>query len=403
MINEPYILFTRIPIIKDQHGRLFTDALWAKDIELHLNYIENFGICCPVENRNSVDGLHDITNLNIKWLYELRNDYGLKSIIKNLVPNFMTVIKAGKKARIVHSDGAGWAFPLSFYLLPLKPLMRFQWIIVIESSFWMLGQGEARTFRKTVEHYVHKILLKRCLKLANARIFTQSFYREYFLGDDDSRALINHATWVDKQHVANQETVKHKFKDRLDSTLNIFYPSRLVADKGVLVVLDAIEKLKHDNLNINVTIMGSGDLKEHCLRFAEEDHGGVKVRFQDTVNYGEDFFNVISQHDWLLVPTLKQEQPRIIFDAFSQGVPVIGSDTSGILDITNHDNALTFETGNPSRLAETIRHVARHPELALKMGLAGLEYATGKTHLQMHQDREKFLKNSLEPYASLQT
>ena len=35
------------------------------------------------------------------------------------------------------------------------------------------------------------------------------------------------------------------------------------------------------------------------------------------------------------------------------------------------------------------------------MGLAGLEYATGKTHLQMHQDREKFLKNSLEPYASL--
>ena len=403
MIKEPYILFTRIPIVKDEQGNLFTDALWAKDIELHLDYIQNFGICCPVENSHDIEGLQNITHLNIKWLYELKNDYGLSSILKNLIPNFITVIKACRKASIVHSDGAGWAFPLSFYLLPLKPLFRFQWIIVIESSFWMLGQGEARTFRKTVEHYAHKILLKRCLKLANARIFTQSFYREYFLGDDDSRALINHATWVDKKHITTPDTVKRKFEERHDGALNLFYPSRLVMDKGVLVVLDAIEQLKHDNLNVNITIMGSGDLKEHCLRFAAEDHGGIKVSFQNTVNYGEDFFNVIAQHDWLLVPTLKQEQPRIIFDAFSQGVPVMGSDTSGILDITNKDNALTFETGNPSSLAETIRHAARHPELGLKMGLAGLAYATGKTHLQMHQDREAFLKNSLKPYASPQT
>ncbi|MFP3525927.1 glycosyltransferase, partial [Pantoea sp. SIMBA_072] len=103
--------------------------------------------------------------------------------------------------------------------------------------------------------------------------------------------------------------------------------SRLVLDKGVLLVLEAIEQLEVENIEITVTLMGEGDFKEHCLRFAAEDHGGIEVRFQNAVDYGNDFFDIIAQHDWLLVPTLKQEQPRIIFDAFSQGVPVIGSDT----------------------------------------------------------------------------
>ncbi|MCE7765580.1 glycosyltransferase [Pseudomonas putida] len=400
MIEDPYVLFTRIPVVVDEQGGLFTDPLWVRDIELHLTYIENFGMCCPVERGDNVDGLQSISHLDVKWLFKLRKDHGLASVLKNFFPNFITVINACKRARIVHSDGAGWAFPLSFYLLPLKPFFRFQWVIVIESSFWMLAQGQARTLRAIVEHHVHTLLLKCCLKLANARIFTQSFYKEYFLGRNNSRTLINPASWLDKKFMASPEAVRKRFEGRRSRTLNVLYPSRLVLDKGVLVVLEAIEQLKTEDLDITVTLMGEGDLKAHCLRFAAEKRGGVEVRFQNAVDYGKDFFRIIAQHDWLLVPTLKQEQPRIIFDAFSQGVPVIGSDTSGVLDITSKHNALTFETGNPSSLADCIRHAARHPELALEMGLAGLDYATGKTHLQMHQVREEFLKSSLTPSAS---
>lgn len=400
MIEDPYILFTRIAVVVDEQGDVFTDPLWVKDIELHLGYIANFGMCCPVERGSNIDGLQSIGHLDVKWLYALRKDYGLASVLKNFIPNFITVINACKKARIVHSDGAGWAFPLSFYLLPLKPFFRFQWVIVIESSFWMLAQGQPRSLRAIIEHHMHTLLLKRCLKLANARIFTQSFYKEYFLGRNSSRTLINPASWLDKKYIAAPDAVRKRFEAKGNRKLKLLYPSRLVLDKGVLVVLEAIEQLQIENIDITVTLMGEGDFKEHCLRFAAEDHGGIEVRFQNAVDYGKDFFSIIAQHDWLLVPTLKQEQPRIIFDAFSQGVPVIGSDTSGVLDITSKHNTLTFETGNPSSLADRIRHAARYPELALEMGLAGLDYATGKTHLQMHQVREEFLKSSLTPSAN---
>jgi glycosyltransferase involved in cell wall biosynthesis len=395
MIIGPYILFTRIPIVKDDSGRVFADPLWAKDLKLHLDYIEDFGICCPVEKSNDTEGLKDITHLGIKWFFELKRDYGLKSVLKNIFPNFSVVRKACMKARIVHSEGAGWAFPLSFYLLPLKWLMSFQWIVVIESSFWMLGRGERKTTRKIIEHYVHKIILARCVKAANARIFTQSFYRQYFLGDEKNRTFINPATWVDKENIVSPEAVEYRFHNRSDKPVKILLPARLVRDKGIFVVLAAIEKLQGTDINVDITIMGVGDLKEECQRFASKSYGGIHVKYQDPVDYGEDFFEVVSEYDWVLIPTLKQEQPRIIFDAFSQGVPVIGSDTSGVNDITNKDNSFTFRVGDSSSLAEVISHVAQHPDLALKMGLAGLEYATGKTHLQMHQERERFLKDCL--------
>jgi glycosyltransferase involved in cell wall biosynthesis len=394
MIVKPYVLFTRISLIKNQKGRVFCDPLWEKDLKLHLEYIENFGICCPIEYRENIEGLKDITDLGIKWIFELKKDYGLKSVLLNFLPNLFTVKNALKKAKIAHSGGAGWAFPLSFYLLFLRPFFSFRWIIVIESSFWMLEQGDKRTIRRIIEHYVHKALLTKCVSAADARIFTQSFYRKYFLGDKEERTWINPATWIDRNIITTSKIVRDRFKERGDNTLKIIFPSRLVEDKGVFIVLDAIEKLKKTTQCIHVTIMGSGDLEQDCQRFINAYSGNVDVVFKNPVAYGNEFFKILTHYDFVLVPNLKQEQPRVIFDAFSQGVPVIGSDTSGIMDITNIGNAVTFKRGDSSSLAKVISSINRN-HAVLDMGLAGLDYVAGKTHLQMHKDRAEFLNDIL--------
>jgi hypothetical protein len=44
---------------------------------------------------------------------------------------------------------AGWAFPISFYILPLSYPYRFIWVVVIESPFWMKPAGGAG-LRQTV-------------------------------------------------------------------------------------------------------------------------------------------------------------------------------------------------------------------------------------------------------------
>ncbi|NVN64411.1 hypothetical protein FGL97_14480 [Pseudomonas putida] len=46
----------------------------------------------------------------------------------------------------------GWAFPLSFCLLPLNPFFSIKWVVVAGSSFWMLGQADPRNFNVITEH-----------------------------------------------------------------------------------------------------------------------------------------------------------------------------------------------------------------------------------------------------------
>src|SRR6478609_6435207 len=98
MIDKQYVLFTRIPLVKTKSMRLFCDPLWAKDLKLHLDYISDFRICCPVVYTDDTQGLEEITHFSIKRIFALRKDYGWPSVAANLFPNFAGVIHACKDA-----------------------------------------------------------------------------------------------------------------------------------------------------------------------------------------------------------------------------------------------------------------------------------------------------------------
>ncbi len=396
-IIKSYTNFVNIPIIKNSIGEIYTDPLWAKDIQLHLNYINCFNLCCPIVNHNETGHLENITHYKINEIIPLRKDNGLISIVKNIIPNFLSVIKACKKSDIVHSSGAGWAFPLSFYILFLRPFIKFQWVIVIESSFWLLGKNDRLSIRKIIVHISHKYLLTLCVKSADARIFTQSFYRTLFLGNDTNNTMINPASWVNQENLQSVENFNLLNKNKGNKTLEFIFPTRLIEDKGVNLLLNAIRLLKNMDVIGNVTIIGDGPLKTQVIDFTRKDYGGIKLIYLEPVDYGTQFFKLLQHYDIVLVPNLKEEQPRIIFDAFSQGVGVIASDTSGIMDIVApNKNAFIFKAGDADALAAAMAKAIKNPVLVTNLGLAGLSYANGKTHAQMHQDRIDFLQSTLK-------
>lgn len=397
MINKSYVLFTRIAITKTKSGGIFCDSLWAKDLYLHLEYISNFSLCCPVIYSDDVDGLDEITNYEIRNIFSLNKDYGIFSVMVNLLPNLFGVIKACKKAELVHSGGAGWAFPLSFYLLMLKPFYGFKWIMIIESSFWLLTTNDKHTLRKLISHYVHKFILSRCVGVADVRIFTQSYYRSLFLNNKTERTLIAPATWVNSSDLVNRETIRSRALRRsTKKPLNLIFPARLEEYKGVFILFDAINLLRDAGVSVNISIMGTGALANQCENYALRDFGDVKLEYLEPVKYGKDFFTKLGEYDFVLVPNLKDEQPRIIFDAFSQGVPVIASNTTGILDITEKNkNAIIFKRNDAASLANAISNVAANVDIIPDMGEMGLCYATGKTHHQMHVERQQFINSVL--------
>lgn len=403
MIAENYTLFIRIPVCCNSKGEVFTDELWEKDLTLHLQYIENFSLCCPVlEPAEMPKDFVRVKDLTRSRVIPLRKDRGWGSVLLNLIPNFLQTARAVAAARIVHSDGAGWSFPLSFYILLLRPFLDFKWIVVIESSFWMKPASRRPSLRERITHYIHKSLLTRCLRSADARIFTHDGYRELF-GIEKERSLVAPAVWVDKTRIVSADQHEERLATMTESPVRLLFPARLIADKGVDVVLDAVQEaegilLKGDPetaTQIVLSIMDTGPLLGMCKEFSENHRGRIRVGVHEPVQYGDRFFAVIRQHHAVLLANRQLEQPRIVYDAFSQGVPVITSDTKGVSGIVyDGTNGLVFPMNDGAGLAKAIIRFCSDLSLRRDLSKKALASAEGFSHLEMHQVRERFLKET---------
>ena len=401
MIHDPYTLFTRIPLYADGDGAVHADDLWAKDLACHLTYIRDFRICCPLlpmaarpENAVIVSGLRR------DQITPLARDRGWLSVLRNLVPNFLQVRRAVSRSRIVHSGGAGWAFPLSYYVLLLRPFLTFQWIMVIESSFWMKPDRGPVSLRQRLSHSVHGRLVRACVRAADAHIFTQAWYRDLFL-PAGVPAHVAPAVWIDAEDILSAEA---RAPRRRDGPARLIFPARLVPEKGVETVLKAIEDFEHRHGGqdpsaplLQVDLMGAGALAAMCRDFADQPRKAVKVRFLEQVAYGAPFFELIRDYEAVLVANQQPEQPRIIFDAASQALPVIATRTPGIETCVTQDRTgWLFDVDDSAALSALFERAIAQPRDLADMGAAARDAVSMRTHARMHQDREVFLKTRLD-------
>jgi glycosyltransferase involved in cell wall biosynthesis len=112
--------------------------------------------------------------------------------------------------------------------------------------------------------------------------------------------------------------------------------------------------------------------------------------------YGPPFFAMLREQDALLVPSLTDEQPRIVFDAFSQAVPVIAADTTGLREcVTEGKNGRFVPPGNAEALADAIAGASADRESLRTLGISSLDVARNLTHAQMHARRAEAIETAL--------
>jgi len=409
MINTKYVLFNSTPLLLDEHGRYLCDPFWAKELKRHIEYIADLHLCCPIikTDKNSdmeqlkktvsynFGDLTDITDYQLK-IVPLAYSKGWFNVFKYFIPNFLKINNALSPHCVAHSDCAGWPFPLSFYLLPLKFFKQFTWVIVLESTFFLMNKGDAFNLRKFISHHLNLLLLPLVLKAADARLFTHQKYKNIFLKNTDKNVYIFQYSMIDDEYFIEEPTLIEKLKDIQQRKVRFLMAGRLVHEKGVQLLLDAIDVLRQKNIEAEINIMGSGTLEAACRAFAAKPQGSVTMQFIEPIPYGKGFYDYLSSYDFLMLPNLSEEQPRIIFDSFGQGLSIVASDTEGLVATCTHDeNAIIFKRGDVQSLSNAIESIVLQKDKIINLGLNGFRYAKSRTHQKMHQDRETFLKNQV--------
>jgi glycosyltransferase involved in cell wall biosynthesis len=400
---HPYLLVVgqHLPIYRNGSGQLFTDALWQKDLAMHLEYLDHLMIAAPLLHQEPpADAvLLDSGQSHIE-VVELPTQTSFFNAIRAMPTTVSRLWRAIRRAGIVHSGIAGWPIPYGWIVTPLVRLCRKPYVVIVESAPWRLQYGAAQDWKKQLRASLQELMGRWVLSKSNLAIFTQDGYRKTLMGRQASRGHVIPASWIDEQNILKDAEAEQVWQTKLtaaDSRLKILFVGRLVPDKGVRVLLGALRQLSACDAPIMLSILGEGDLKSECTKIGSELTGVTSVRVLGTVPYGAPLFALIREYDAIVVPTISDEQPRIVFDAYSQAVPVLASDTAGLRScVRNGETGLLTAANDATALVALLLYVSQHRSELRQLGLQSLKYAHEMTHQEMHRQRVVLLRDMLD-------
>jgi glycosyltransferase involved in cell wall biosynthesis len=148
---------------------------------------------------------------------------------------------------------------------------------------------------------------------------------------------------------------------------------------------------------IKVDVLGQGELLDECMNLKNILHNSVEIDLLGTIPYGSPFFERLQQYHAVVVPSLSDEQPRIVFDAYSQALPVLASDTPGLRScVYPQKTGVLVKSNDAIALADALQNLFQNLEQLKVMGLEALQVARQMSHRTMHQKRWQLLAESLE-------
>ncbi|MCA0457876.1 MAG: glycosyltransferase family 4 protein [Chloroflexi bacterium] len=177
----------------------------------------------------------------------------------------------------------------------------------------------------------------------------------------------------------------------------IGYVGRLVEEKGIHLLLQAVAGLTGD---WKLRLIGSGPYKGELMALAERLGIGARIEWVEWVASTE----MPAQYhllDVLVIPSLtrpnwKEQFGRVITEAMSSGVPVVGSDSGAIPNIIG-EAGLVVPEGNTDALREALDSVRCKPDLRARLAEAGRERVLAHyTHEQVAADTVRVYREMMD-------
>lgn len=391
-ISAPYLLVVNIPgTVAD--GEVGVTPLWAKDLAEHTEYIERLTLAAPASvgpARPGDIGIPVGGPRSLADVVQLPDSRSLLHAILLLPKAIRQLWRAVGRSQIVHCGMAGWPIPYGWIAAPIAVLRGRFLIVLIESAPWRPSPGEKRSLKRRVQAWLYESMAAWSLRRADLALVTHAMYARTLAPRRTRPTHVLHASWIDERNILSDPDARRQWGQKLarPGPLRVVFAGRLEAAKGVEVLLEAMALLERSGAPVHLDVYGEGELLPACERAQADRAGSVQVRARGVLPYGDPFFAALREADVMVVPSLSDEQPRIAFDAFSQAVPVLGSDTAGLRDcVADGLEGVLIRPGDAAALARSITELCGDRPRLAAMGLAGLQRARSLTHREMHRRR----------------
>jgi glycosyltransferase involved in cell wall biosynthesis len=162
---------------------------------------------------------------------------------------------------------------------------------------------------------------------------------------------------------------------RSESTAPLIITSRrLVREKGIDVLLEAIKALKDDGFLVRCVIIGTGPELHSLAQLSEKLGIKSQVTFTGLIT-DEELKKLISSADCCVIPSRREGTPVALFEYMALGKPVVATQVGGISDILPNKE-LIMPPNDSTALASGIKMLLQNEAFATKVGVENRETAT---------------------------
>ncbi len=153
----------------------------------------------------------------------------------------------------------------------------------------------------------------------------------------------------------------------------VFFVGRLVSEKGVHVLLNAIPKIIRSYNDVKFVIAGKGP----CLNSLIEQSRNLEIenRVYFTGFVGEEvLLKLYKCSDIAVFPSTYEPFGIVALEGMVAGIPVVVSDIGGLGEIVDHRvNGMKFYSGNSNSLADCILELLCDKSLSKQISINALE------------------------------
>jgi glycosyltransferase involved in cell wall biosynthesis len=158
--------------------------------------------------------------------------------------------------------------------------------------------------------------------------------------------------------------------------VRLVYCGRLTARKGLDESIDALMRARAQGAAVTLDIIGDGAERAALERQAQHLGAGSALTFHGMRRYGADLIADLAGYDALFFTPTAEDTPRMIFDGYAAGLPLIGYGIDYVRERAQEDGAArAVPAGDAAAAAALLCQLDRDRESLAALALRAHEAA----------------------------
>ena len=283
------------------------------------------------------------------------------------------IIKHGRKSDILFVNGLGVEAAIANLYLRKKIVRK-----IVGDPVWERFYNKKRTsetfddfqnLKQNLNVRIQKLIRNWSISSSEVVITPSDHLKEFINRTNPKTEVLKINNGIEITEFKRSKTPLHEF--------NILINSRLVVQKNIHLVIEAMDSIK--NLDINLKIIGEGG------EFASLEELITNLKIQNRVKMiGKVENNLISEYlktsNLFIQASDYEGLPHSILEAINYEVPILSTEVGGCKDLLdNGDRGFIISSPqNKQQIAEKIDYIYENYDIALTKAVAAKKYIQNK-------------------------